>query len=546
MMRRRLPQLLAIVLILIVLLGHGPILRWFLLAPPGGNARSQDHAHAPPAMSAGPFMLGLTTAADQLQPGDNRLLATITEQGHVLADAQVTAQASMPAMGAMPEMRSSASLAPGEPGEYAGTLNLAMPGTWTLHIEIRSADGQSADATLEAATGAALVVTASADNADKGPSAAGTAGAGKAGNGGKPGGAIAYYTCSMHPSVHADAPGSCPICGMTLTPVTSQEVHSGTIVADAQRQQLIGVMTAPARRLQTALDIRAAGEVTYAEPRLHDLTLRFPGWIGELDANALGMEVTAGQRLFTLYSPDLLTAENELLQGRDSGTDGAPLQSATRARLALWGMTPAQIAELERRGTAQSYVPILAPVSGAVIAKAVVAGGAVAAGTTVLRIADLSEVWIEASLYEYEQAPVTVGTPVTITVDAYPGVRWSGTVGFIDPTLDDQTRTTRARIIIANEDHRLKPGMYATAQVHVSLGERLVVPEDAVIHAGATALVFIDLGGGTFKPQHVTTGIATADGIEILSGVAPGDLVVTRATFLLAAESRLKSAAASW
>jgi len=537
MMRRRLPLLLALPLILIVLIGHGPILRWFLLAPPGGEARSQDRGHAAPAMVAGPFILALATAADELQPGDNRLLATISEQGRPLADAVVTAQASMPAMGAMPEMRSSASLAPGAPGTYDGTLNLAMPGTWTLHIEIRSADGRSADATLEAATGAALVVSASAE---------GAAGTAEAGHGGKAGGAIAYYTCSMHPSVHADAPGSCPICGMTLTPVTSQEVHRGTIVADAQRQQLIGVMTAPARRLQTALDIRAAGVVAYAEPRLHDLTLRFPGWIGELFANAMGIEVTAGQPLFTLYSPDLLTAENELLQGRGHDPDAAPLQNATRARLELWGMTPAQISQLERRGTAQSYVPILSPVSGVVIAKAVVAGGAVAAGTTVLRIADLSEVWIEASLYEYEQAPVIVGTPVTITVDAYPGESWSGTVGFIDPTVDDQTRSTRARISVANADHRLKPGMFATAQVHVSLGERLVVPEDAVIHAGATALVFIDLGGGTFKPQHVATGMSTADGIEILSGVQAGDLVVTRATFLLAAESRLKSAAASW
>ena len=531
MMRRRLPLLLAIPLILLVGIGHGPILRWFLLAPRGGGARSQDHGHAPPAMAAGPFMLAIATAAEELQPGDNRLLATITEQGRPLTDAVVTAQASMPAMGAMPEMRASASLTSASPGAYAGTLNLAMPGTWTLHIEIRSADGRSAVATLEAATGAALVVATGAGAAD--------------GSGGT-GGQIAYYTCSMHPSVHADKPGSCPICGMTLTPVTSQEVHSGTIIADAQRQQLIGVMTAPARRLPTALEIRAAGVVAYAEPRLHDLTLRFPGWIGELYANALGVEVTAGQPLFTLYSPDLLTAENELLQGQGADPDGAPLQSATRARLELWGMTPAQISELERRGTAQSYVPILSPVSGAVIAKAVVAGGAVAAGTTVLRIADLSEVWIEASLYEYEQAAVTLGTPVTITVEAYPGVSWSGMVGFIDPTLDEQTHSTRVRIIIANTDHRLKPGMYATAQVHVSLGERLVVPEDAVIHAGATALVFIDLGGGTFRPQHVATGIATADGIEILSGVEAGDLVVTRATFLLAAESRLKSAAASW
>jgi Cu(I)/Ag(I) efflux system membrane fusion protein len=333
---------------------------------------------------------------------------------------------------------------------------------------------------------------------------------------------------------------------MNLIPVTRQELDTGVVFADAERRQLIGVMTGTAARKDTSTDIRAAGVVAYAEPRLHDLTLRYQGWIGELFANSQGMEVAKGQPLFTLYSPELLTAQNEYLQGRSAAPGESSLRDATRQRLELWGMTPQQIVELDRRGSAQTYVPILSPVRGIIVDKEVVAGSAVQAGKLVLRIADLSEVWVEAALYEYEQASIRLGMPVTVTFDAYPGASWAGKISFLYPYMDVQTRSTRARITLANADRRLKPGMYATAQVHVPLGTRLVVPESAVIHAGATALVFLDLGEGKLKPQHVTTGILTNDGIEILSGLVPGDTVVTKATFLLAAESRLKSGAASW
>jgi len=426
-------------------------------------------------------------------------------------------------MGQMAEMQATSTMMDAGGGSYHGVLTLPMAGTWNLKLGVTSSDGRSGSGSLEVTTGSGIVVKSA--HAAKG---------------------IAYYTCSMHPSVRSKIPGSCPICGMNLTPVTTVEIDTGVIFADAQRRQLIGVTTGKVERKDTAMVIRAEGMVGYAEPRLSEITLRYPVWIGQVFASSLGIEVKKNQPLFTISSPDLLAAENEYLQGLRLGHDDIALRQATRSRLSLWGLSESQIDSLAMVTSPPPYIAILAPSDGVVIDKEILPGSAVDAGKLLLRIADMSELWVESALYEYEESAVKVGMPVDVMMTAFPGDHWQGKVGFVYPYLDDQTRTTRVRVILANADHRLKPGMYATAHIHIPLGVRVVVPVDAVIHAGETSLVFVDLGDGKLKPQHVTTGQLTEDGIEILSGVNPGDTVVTKATFLLAAESRLKSGTASW
>ncbi len=510
---------LAVAAIGAALLG-APLAGWLRARPDRAADLSTAGAQSAGAqeVAAGPFIVAIAAEPTQLRTGDNRLTLRLRDDQRPIEGASLALEATLPPSGGAPALHQVATMADAGGGAYRATLALPKDGSWQLRLRVRTVDGRAGEATL-----ASDALAASAPAPTRG---------------------IAYYTCSMHPSVRSKVPGTCPICGMTLTAVTAEEVSSGVIFADAERRQLIGVTTGRATIRDTERLIRAAGWIAYAEPRLHDVALRFPAWIGRLDADAVGQEVRAGQPLFTIYSPELLLAQRDFLLAQQA-PDRALALSA-RDRLGLWGLAPSQITALAARGAAEEYVAILSPCDGVVAAKDVVQGSALEAGRSAMRIADLSEVWIEAALYEDEVAAVTVGVPATVAVEAYPGERWQGSVSFISPFLDDGTRTARVRVALANPGQRLKPGMYATVQVRLPLPHRLLVPEDAVIRAGETSLVFLDLGGGKLRPQHVATGAETADGLEVTAGLADGDVVVTHAAFLLASESRLKSGTASW
>ena len=364
-------------------------------------------------------------------------------------------------------------------------------------------------------------------------------------------GEVAYYTCPMHPSVKQAGPGKCPICGMDLTPVTRAELESGTIVVDDARRQRIGVRTAPATRQKVELRIRAVGEVKVDETRLADVNLRMSGWVQRLAVNQTGQRVARGQTLFTLYSPELYTAQLEYLAAvrKQSGAASellAGLARASRQRLRLLGMTEAQVEELEKRGEAWEHVPIAAPATGYVIDKDVVEGARVEAGMRVYRIADLSKVWIDAEVYESDLPHVRVGQPVIVRLPYVPDKTYEGKVDFVYPTLQSKTRTGRARVVLKNPDLELKPDMYANVELLVELGERLTIPDSAVIYTGPRRLVFVDLGEGRLQPKAVKLGVH-ADGLyEVTEGLKSGDIVVTSGNFLIAAESRLRSAADYW
>jgi Cu(I)/Ag(I) efflux system membrane fusion protein len=209
-------------------------------------------------------------------------------------------------------------------------------------------------------------------------------------------------------------------------------------------------------------------------------------------------------------------------------------------------MTPGEIEALQRRGTPVDYVAIHAPINGTVVKKNIVEGTAHKAGMTLMRIADLSRVWVEADVYEAELPLVREGMPVSVRLPYLPGRSFAGTVDYLYPYLEGQSRTGRIRVVLDNPDGVLKPDMYAEVKLKADLGERLTVPEEAVIISGETRVVFEDIGGGRLAPRIVQTGQRAGGRIEILSGLKPGDPVVTSGNFLIASESRLKAGIQQW
>lgn len=367
--------------------------------------------------------------------------------------------------------------------------------------------------------------------------------------------AVAFWTCSMHPSVKSQDPGGCPICKMDLTSVTNEEVQSGVIFVDAQRRQLIGVRTTTVMEQNLNKTLRAVGVVAYDQTRLTDVTLKYRGWIGQMFADYTGKHVTRGEPLLTIYSPELLSAQQEYLDAAAAanvpGRTTRMAQSA-KERLLLWDLTESQLAELVERGKPLQYIPVLSPATGTIIRKMAVKGSAVEPGEMIYRIADLSTVWIEAELYEDEVPLVKVGQTVNVSVSYLPGKRFEGTVSYIYPYLDPKTRRGRIRIVVANDAGLLKPDMYADVYIKLPLGKRLAVPEEAVLYGGENNVVFLDLGEGRMRPQRVKLGVRATDPgldmdlVEVLDGLKPGDTVVTSGNFLIASESKLKSGIEKW
>ena len=368
-------------------------------------------------------------------------------------------------------------------------------------------------------------------------------------------GDVAYYTCPMHPSIRSETPGHCPICGLTLVPVTKEELRTGTITLTSERRQEIGVRTAPAEMKVIHKTLRAVGRIAYDETGLAEVSTKMGGWIVTLYADATGMKVTRGSPLFTIYSPDLYAAQEEYLTalGSQAAARQSPapdradyLVEATRNRLRLLDVSEKQLQEIAARGKPIKDLPFLSPVTGYVIEKNVVAGASVEPKAVLFRIANLDRVWIEAEFYSSELELVKVGAEAVVSFPYLTGQKATGKVAYIYPYLDPNSRTGRVRIELKNRALELKPDMYANVELAVDLGNRLVVPKTAVLPAGDRQFVFLDLGQGRLRPQRVETGVEAGDDIEITSVLEPGDPIVVSGTFLIAAESRLKTALEQW
>lgn len=302
----------------------------------------------------------------------------------------------------------------------------------------------------------------------------------------------------------------------------------------------LGITFARAAERPVRPFVRAVGILTYAEPRRVYVNARVSGWIEKLYADYVGKHVTAGEPLLALYSPDLVSAQEEYLLARRLGDD--TLMATARRRLALWNVPEDQIDSLVTRGTATRTLLLRAPRSGEIAEKMVIEGQAVQAGDNLFQIADGSVLWVDLAIFEHDASAVRVGTPAAVTVDALPGRTFHGRVTFINPQLDDRTRTLSARIEVGNSRRELRPGMYAAAEL-VPAGRRAVtVPLTAVLPTGTKDLVFVNRGDGRFLPREVRVGLRGDSLVEIVEGLRPGDEVVASATFLLDSESNLAAA----
>lgn len=361
---------------------------------------------------------------------------------------------------------------------------------------------------------------------------------------------ISHWTCSMHPEVRQSGPGNCPICGMKLIPVSRAQAQSDDVRIDAGRRQTLGVRTGTVELRPVSSEVRAVGRVAYDETRLEDVTVKYGGYIGRLYVEQTGQAVRRGQTLFTLYSPELYAAQQELLAAlasqkaarQTSAPDRADyLVAAARQKLRLWDLSDAQIRRIEETGEAVREIAVPSPASGYVVEKDVVEGASVMPGMRIFRIAGLDRVWVEAEVYESELPRVSPGQSAVVTLPYLPGEEHRGRVALILPALDPESRTGRVRIEISNAGRRLRPGMYADILLQTTGKEVPMVPESAVIYTGPRQVVFVDLGDGKFRERDVRLGAKHGDAFEVLSGLQPGERVVTSGNFLLDAEARLRS-----
>lgn len=458
------------------------------------GAGGADNADELPYRS-GPYRLDVSIEPTTPRVGENTLSVVLRNaDGDPLENAEIKAVAEMPAMGTMPAMQAPADMQEIEPGLYRGTFEPSMEGSWPLTLRVQAPGMPARQMSFDLATGREGLQLASGATGD----------------------------------------------------AMVEEAPPGTVTLDNRRRQLIGVETAEAQVMAMTRTIRAEGRIGYDETRLADVSLKFDAWIGELFADYVGVRVEKGEPLFTVYGPALLAAQQEYLELKRRGGASRTLVAAARKRLELWDMTAGEIATLEKQGEPYDYVTMHAPISGTVVAKNVVEGTAHKAGMTLLRIADLSQVWVEADIYEGELPLVMAGMPVAVTLPYLPGEQFEGRIDYIYPYLDGASRTGRVRLTVANPEGRLKPDMYAEVKLKADLGRRMAVPEEAVIIAGDLRVVFQDLGGGRLAPRKVQTGQRAGGFIEIIEGIEAGDRVVTSGNFLIASESRLKAGMEQW
>lgn len=416
-------------------------------------------------------------------------------------------------------------------------------------------------------------------------------------------GEITAWSCPMHPTFTSDRPGDCKICGMKLVPLEeSREQAAGerrllfyrhpmnpavtspvpaqdemgmayvpvysdeaderaspvpglaTVEASAGGLRLAGVRTAPVVRQRLARTTRTVGLVLADERRVRHVHTKIAGWVEKLHVNTTGQPVRAGQALLALYSPELLASQEEYLRARQAASRFASssipevrrgaedLVASARRRLELFDVPESYLQTLETTGQAQRAVTLVAPASGFVTAKQVLEGMEVQPGMELFTLTDLSRVWVEAEYFENEARLLKVGQRVEVRLPHDPGVVLDAQLTFIYPTLSLESRTLKARLELANPQGQLKPGMFVDVTSELESAEGLTVPEDAVIDTGVRQVVFVELAPGSFEPRVVAVGIRGSGRLVILSGVAEGERVATRANFLLDSESKLRAA----
>ena len=378
--------------------------------------------------------------------------------------------------------------------------------------------------------------------------------------------AAPQWQCPMHPSIVEDHPGDCPICGMKLVQVEASQTAAlpartapeglSTVTIDAARQQLIGLQVAHVEKGPVGGAWRTSGRVAVDETRVHHVNVKFSGFMEEVHANFIGRPVRKGEPIFSIYSPELLAAQEEYAlalrtrrtlsdAGGGTGQDGDTLVAASRRKLELWDVPRAAVDRIERTGEVSRTVTFVSPATGVVTKKDVVPGMRVNAGDMPFEIVDLSRVWVLADAYETDLRHVRPGMHARLALKAFPGRTFEGRVAFIDPMLDPRSRTAKVRVEVANPTGEIRPEMFGEVTLEGKSREGLRIPADAVIHSGTRSIVFVALGSGKFEPREVQVGEGGGEHVEVVSGVEAGDGVVTRANFLVDSESRLRASLAA-
>ena len=322
--------------------------------------------------------------------------------------------------------------------------------------------------------------------------------------------------------------------------MTAAGTDTSGVPVNRTEAQRLGITFARASERPVQSSVRAVGVLNYAEPNRAYVNARVGGWVEHLYADYVGKRVERGEPLLALYSPDLVSAQEEYLLARRLKDD--TLAAGARRRLELWDIGADQIDSLEARGTATRTLLLRAPRGGEIVEKMVIDGQAVKPGDNLFLIADRRVLWVDVAIFERDAPAVRVGMRATVRVDAVPGAEFSGRLAFIQPQLDERTRTLTARLEVDNASGALRPGMYATVELNTAGRRAVTVPLAAVLPTGTHNIVFVNRGDGRFLPRDVRVGQHGDSLIEIVEGLQPGDEVIASATFLLDSESNLAAA----
>ena len=380
---------------------------------------------------------------------------------------------------------------------------------------------------------------------------------------------VDYYTCTMHPSVRSQDPdGKCPICGMNLVPVKKQGIQESTNSTSAEtpgeftvpveRQQQIGVTYATIEEQPFHFSLRTVGIVAYDKGRHWDYVARIEGYVSKLFVFSRGDLVEKDSPLMSIYSPDLLTTENEfvnLLKTQDEARaknqtvmleSTGLLVEAAKQRLRLWNITDKEIANLESTRQPEETLTLYSPFKGVVQDLDVDQGRHVSVGDHLVDVADLSTVWIWVQFYQDELSLLKTGLPVTITTSSYPGEKFTGKISVIDPFINNEMRTARVRIDVENADFKLRPEMYVDVRIGRGHGRRRGRAGRSGAATGMHNIVFVDKGGGRLQPRFIELGRKYGDFFEVKSGLKEDERVVNSANFLIDAEAQVQGALKSW
>jgi Cu(I)/Ag(I) efflux system membrane fusion protein len=358
------------------------------------------------------------------------------------------------------------------------------------------------------------------------------------------------WTCAMHPQIRMHEPGKCPICGMDLIPLNQGGGDTTTdpmaIHMTKEAAQLANVLTTVVSKQNPVKDIRLYGKVQADERLLQSQVSYLPGRIEKLFVNFTGEVVRKGQTLALLYSPELVTAQQELLETVSTKSTQPVLYEAAKDKLRQWKLSESQIADIESSGKVKTDFEVFANTTGIVTARRVNNGDYVSPGSVLFEVADLSHVWIMFDAYESDLPYLSQGQKVSFTIQALPGVNYSGNISFIDPVLDPVTRVARVRVEISNQGGKLKPEMFATGIVNANLDQnkgKLVIPRSAVLWTGKRSIVYVKQAGSdepVFKIREIELGPMLGNSYVVENGLMDGEEIVTQGTFSVDASAQLE------